>query len=47
MNFHIGEISCQLDVILEIALALVGVRYVPRVREGTLHKPTGGINTEL
>ena len=43
VNSHVGEISCQLDVILNIVLALVGVRYIPHVREGTLHEPTGAI----
>ena len=42
--------SCQLVVILKIVLTLVGVQYAPRVRDGTLYKPTGatgGINTKL
>ena len=50
VNSHVGDISCQIDVILEIVLALVGVLYVPHVREGNLHEPTGatgGINAEL
>ena len=50
VNSHVGEISCQIYVILKTLLALFGVRCVPRVREVTLHKPTSatdGINTEL
>ena len=50
VNSHVRDIFCQIDVILEIVLALVGVLYVPHVREGNLHEPTGatgGINSEL
>ena len=50
VNSHVGEISFQVGVILEIILALVGVRYIPRVRERAFHKPTGatgGIKSDL
>ena len=36
VSYHVGAVSYQLDVILEIALSLVGFWYVPCVREGTL-----------
>ena len=45
VNSPVNEIYCQLDIIIEIILALVGVRYDPHVREGTLHKPIGATNS--
>ena len=50
LNSHFGEISCDLDVILDIVLTLFGFQYVPCVREVILHKltgATGGINAEI
>ena len=50
VNFHVEDISCQIYVTLKIALALVGVRYVSPVGEGTLHEPTSatdGINAKF
>ena len=41
MNSHVDDISCQLDVIIEIVLALVEFQYVTSVREGTLYETTG------
>ena len=50
VNFHVGDISCQIDVTLKIALVFVGVRYVSPVREGTLYESTSatdGINAKF
>ena len=41
LNPHVGEISCHIDIIIEIVIDLVGIWCVPHVKEGTLHEPTG------
>ena len=50
VNSRVVDISCHLDVILEILIDFVGVRYVPFVREGNLHgatSATGIINADI